>query len=200
MSHSEKLEIVYISISELDKLPGNPRKLADPDAIDKLKRLISEHGFQNPIQCYKEETGRYTVICGNHRLEAAIDLGYSELPCIVYQGDRNKAIARAISDNKSSDWTSWDYPMLKDMIVEIDTGELDLVLTGFTNDEVESIMGYVTSDADDFGNGGVDEKIHPIIINLNNYQMIEWKRIKKTLKTSKDSEAFIKLLEASYVA
>ncbi|GAI15599.1 unnamed protein product, partial [marine sediment metagenome] len=34
----------------------------------------------------------------------------------------------------------WDYPRLKDLIIEIDTGEFDIEATGFTEEEIEELI------------------------------------------------------------
>lgn len=138
----KKLEIKYIHKDKLCLLEGNPRKIIDPKSSDKLKTLIKEHGFQNPLQVFKEKTNRYSILCGNHRYKAGCELGIKEFPCIVYEGSRNKALARAISDNKSNLWTDWDIPALKDFFAEIDIGDFDIELTGFTEDELKGMFDF----------------------------------------------------------
>ena len=134
-----KLKIQYVKSDKLIPLEGNPRRRTDPDAIDKLVLLIKEHGFQNPLQVY-ENHGNYEIICGNHRYEAGAKAGMLEFPVIVYSGSRSKALARAISDNRSNDWTEWDYPSLKDMVADIDTGEFGIELTGFSEKELTDLF------------------------------------------------------------
>ncbi|MGD0275912.1 MAG: DNA methyltransferase [Syntrophales bacterium] len=140
-----RLEIIYLPVADLVKLPGNPRKDVDKDAIKKLAVLIKGHGFQNPLQVFKEN-GKHTILAGNHRFDAGLTLGMTEFPCLIYTGDRKAAMARAISDNKSSDWTEWDFPALKDLIVEIDDGSIDLGLTGFTQEELDIAFGVTGPD------------------------------------------------------
>lgn len=135
-----KLEIIYLPVSSLVKLPGNPRKDIDPEAINKLAALIKAHGFQNPLNVYAEN-GKYTIIAGNHRFDAGLSLGMKEFPCLVYTGSKKAALARAISDNKSNTWTDWDFPMLKDMFFELDVGNLDMFTTGFSQDELDEMFG-----------------------------------------------------------
>jgi DNA modification methylase len=139
-----KLEIIYKEASDLIHLAGNPRQVVDKQACDKLKILIQEHGFQNPLQVFQEKDGKYSIICGNHRFDAGIELGIKEFPCIVYNGTKQQALARAISDNRSSEWTDWDIPGLKDMIVELDDGSVDIETTGFTQAELEEMFGIVS--------------------------------------------------------
>lgn len=137
----KKLEIKYLPVSALTHLDGNPRKVIDPDAVEKLQKLIKEHGFQNPLQVFAESPKKYSILCGNHRFDAGVKLGMKEFPCIVYAGNRAKALARAVSDNKSGEWTNWDFPKLKDLIVEIDNGDFNVSeLTGFDQEEIDNLF------------------------------------------------------------
>ncbi len=142
-----KLQIDYIPKSKLKRLDGNPRKVKDKDAIKKLQKLIESHGFQNPLQVYAENNGDFSILCGNHRFEAGCAAGMTDFPCIQYFGDREQALARALSDNKSSDWTEWDIPLLKDVLAELDTGAFDIEeLTGFSDADINELMGNIKSD------------------------------------------------------
>lgn len=137
-----KLELVYIEANKLRLLEGNPRQLRDSHGVKKLKTLIKEHGFQNPLQVWKGgDNGGATILCGNHRFIAGKELGMTSFPCIVYVGIKTKALARAISDNKSGEWTEWKLPDLPDILVEIDTGEFSVPeLSGFDQTEIDSLV------------------------------------------------------------
>ena len=63
-------------------------------------------------------------------------------------------MARAISDNKSSEWTDWDIPALKGILSEIDDGSLDMELTGFEKDEIDNLFGNEKG----FGGAGDDDR------------------------------------------
>ena len=157
---NEKIKIEYINKSKLKKLPGNPRRDKDKDAIGRLSKLITEHGFQNPMQVYLETDGVYTVICGNHRFDAGVKLGMVEFPCIVYHGDRQQAIARAVSDNRSGEYTEWDIPLLKDILADFENSDLDIEITGFTGDELSELFGEtpVFEPGSEDDQGRLDEK------------------------------------------
>ena len=141
----EKMKLLYIKHDQLKTLPENPRKTKDVNAIKKLSKLISEHGFQNPLQVYKENSG-YVILCGNHRFLGGKLAGMVEFPCILYDGDKNRAIARAVSDNKSNEWTEWDFPKLNDILVELDDGAFDMDLLGFDEGELERLLGGSPND------------------------------------------------------
>ena len=140
-----KLEIIYLPVSALVKLKGNPRIDKDPKAIERLAKLIKAHSFQNPLQVYKEN-GKHTILAGNHRFDAGLSLGMTEFPCIVYEGNRKQALARAVSDNQSATWTDWNLPDLRDLLIDLDDGSLDMSITGFNSHELELMMTAIHQD------------------------------------------------------
>jgi DNA modification methylase len=135
-----RLELIYIKSYKLKKLDNNPRIQIDDGATGKLRALIREHGFQNPLQVWKEG-GKYTVLCGNHRYEAGMLEGMREFPCIKYKGTKQEAIARAISDNKSNEWTDWAGDELALLLRELETADFSLPdLTGFDQGEIDALL------------------------------------------------------------
>ena len=144
-----KLELVYLKTGELRMLNGNPRIEVDDKQHEKLMAAITAHGFQNPLQIWKGQQG-WEILCGNHRFSAGVDVGMKSFPCIVYKGNKKMALARAVSDNKSSLWTDWDVPLLKDLIIELDDGQFDITATGFSKQELHGLFAGV-------GNGNEEE-------------------------------------------
>lgn len=136
----DSLKIITITADKLKPLPGNPRKVKDADAMRKLQDLIRVHGFRNPLEVAENADGTFTILAGNHRFQAARDLGITEFPCSVYEGSSALQIARAISDNKSSEWTDWDVPGLKEFMAGIADEDIDVEATGFTDDELNAIF------------------------------------------------------------
>lgn len=145
----EKLVSVEINKKDLIKYPFNPRKKVDQDETDKLRFIIREHGFREHLEVWKNESGKFEILCGNHAFVAASLEGLEIFPCTVYTGSREMAAARVISDNKASEWTSFDVGMLKDMLIEIDTGNIDLRSTGFYVDDMEALMDDGAGDGSD---------------------------------------------------
>lgn len=136
------IKIIYIEADVLCLLENNPRQTSK-DAVKQLAALINEHGFQNPLQVYFDGPATWTILCGNHRYAAGLSLGMTSFPCIEYHGDRTKAIGRAISDNRSNEWTKWDIPLLKDLLADVDDGDIDVGdLTGFEIDHLDKLFDY----------------------------------------------------------
>jgi len=153
-ANDSKLKIIYIGKEKLRKLEANPRRDKDKKGIEKLRVLIREHGFQNPLQVYEETGGVFLILCGNHRFEAGLQEGMEEFPCLIYGGDRSKAIARAVSDNKSNEWTEFDIPPLKDILCGLDTGDFNMELTGFTEEETKEMFDFASPEKEPGTGGG----------------------------------------------
>jgi DNA modification methylase len=65
-------------------------------------------------------------------------MGMSEVDCVVVDLDETKEKALNLALNKIQG--DWDYLKLKDLLQELDTGEIDLEITGFDMDEIEDLM------------------------------------------------------------
>ena len=146
------MEIKTVKISELRPHPKNPRVHPD-SAIEKLERSIKEFGWTNPVLVSADGY----VLAGHARLKAAEKAGIKEVPVIYLPLEGAKAEAYLVADNRLQDETDWDYEKLKDLLRELDTGELDLEFTGFDMDEIEDLMTEYDIDFDEFdgeGDGG----------------------------------------------
>jgi DNA modification methylase len=132
------MQVKMVRINELKPHPKNPRVHPD-SAIEKLERSIKEFGWTNPILVSAEGY----LLAGHARLKAAEKAGISEVPVIYLPLEGAKAEAYLIADNRLQDETDWDYEKLKDLLQELDTGELDLELTGFDMEEIEDLMTQI---------------------------------------------------------
>jgi hypothetical protein len=104
------MNLITINSKNLKHLPHNARKLKTAKGIEKLSEQIRIHGFQNPLNVWLDpEDGKYAIIAGNHRFKAGFSIGMRDFPCIIYEGTKDQAYARSISDNKMSELTTWDY-------------------------------------------------------------------------------------------
>lgn len=161
MTKPLKLAIIYLPVTDLVKLKDNPRIDKDPEAIKRLANLIKAHGFQNPLQIFRSD-GKNEIIVGNHRFDAGLSLGMKEFPCIVYEGNRDQALARAISDNQSNTWTDWNVPTLKDLLIELDGTEIDMSITGFNAQELELMMTAIKMDEPADAEAQVDSEYYTL--------------------------------------
>jgi site-specific DNA-methyltransferase (adenine-specific) len=135
MTTPATMNVEMVAISDLKPHPGNPRLHPD-SAINKLVKSIKEFTFTNPVLLSADGI----VLAGHARLKAAEKAGLTEVPVIRLPLSGAKADAYMIADNRLQDETEWDLVALKDILSILDTGELDLELTGFDLEEIEDMM------------------------------------------------------------
>ena len=130
------MKIEKIDITLLNLAKYNPRKDLQPEDIEykKIKRSIEEFGYVDPIIVNKD----MTVIGGNQRLKVLKELDYKKVDCVLVDLSKTKEKALNIALNKIEG--EWDLPKLKDLLLELDTGELDMDITGFDYSELEELM------------------------------------------------------------
>jgi len=129
------MEIKQMPINELKPNLRNPRIHPD-SAIDKLVKSINEFGWTNPVLVSDDGF----VLAGHARLKAAEKAGLTHVPVLELPLSGARADAYMIADNKLQELTEWNIPNLKDLLLELDTGDFDMEITGFTIDEIESLM------------------------------------------------------------
>jgi len=111
----ESLEPLAIEISLLKPLDKNPRK-------GNIKAIIAsyeEFGQIKPIVARPNDDGTFTVVAGNHQLEAARQLGWDKLAVVQYEVDDERATAFAIADNRTMELGYTEPEILHELILEI---------------------------------------------------------------------------------
>jgi ParB-like chromosome segregation protein Spo0J len=129
--------IETLDIKKLKPAAYNPRKdlkPGDPE-YDKLKKSILEFDYINPI-IWNKRSGN--VVGGHQRLKILKEQGEKLLQVSVVDlsPDKEKVLNLALNKNSGE----WDFPKLKDILEELDTGDLDIEVTGFDVDEIENLM------------------------------------------------------------
>lgn len=131
-AHDEIVDII-----KLIPNPANPNKHPG-DQIRLLAKIIKNGGWRQPITV---GTRSGYIVKGHGRLMAA-QLGNMEQATVDYQDYASEAeeYADLIADNRIAELSEIDQKMLADVFVEIDTGEIDLDQTGYTDEEVEKLV------------------------------------------------------------
>lgn len=128
----------------------NPRKDLKPgDAeYEKLKRSIEQFGYVEPV-IWNKTTGR--VVGGHQRLKVLIDMGITEVDCVIVEMDESKEKALNIALNKISG--EWDKDKLALLITDLQAEDFDVSLTGFDAAEIDDLFKDTIGDKvkdDDF--------------------------------------------------
>ena len=129
-----------IPIDQINPTAYNPRKDLQPGdpEYEKLKRSMQEFGYVEPI-VWNKRNGN--IVGGHQRYKVLLDMGMREVDCVVVDLDEKKEKALNLALNKIQG--DWDYEKLKDLLQELDTGELDLELTGFDMGEIEDLIAQL---------------------------------------------------------
>ena len=118
----------HIKLSELTKLPNNPRTIKDASFKSLVASIQANPDYfeARPIIC-SNRTGELIILAGNQRYEAAKTLKLKEVPVYIIEGlteEREREIT--IRDNVSNgDWNfdilanEWDAGLLAEWGVEL---------------------------------------------------------------------------------
>jgi ParB-like nuclease domain len=126
-----------LPITNLVKHPKNPNKHPDVQ-IYLLQKILKEQGWRMPIIVSKRSG---YMVAGHGRLEAAIRNGYTRVPVNYQEFDSEEyELLHLVADNRIAELSHMDKGELKDILLEIDTGAVDMDLSGFMNNELENMM------------------------------------------------------------
>jgi ParB-like chromosome segregation protein Spo0J len=135
-----KVYCAYDEMVDIEKLIPNPRNpnKHPKKQIELLAKIIKYQGWRAPITV---STRSGFIVRGHGRYEAAKLLGLKKVP-VDFQDYANEAEewADLIADNRIAELSEVDNTILKDLIEEIDTGVINIELTGFTEEEIEKLM------------------------------------------------------------
>lgn len=144
------MQIQKVNAARLNPAAYNPRRDLKPGDKDyeKLKRSIEEFGFVEPV-VWNEATGN--VVGGHQRLKVLLDMGETEVDCVVVNlgPEQEKALNLALNRIQGG----WDETKLAEVMADLDASAFDVSLTGFDAEEVDALMNkFYSAEAteDDF--------------------------------------------------
>lgn len=126
-----------VDVAKLVPNPKNPNQHPDSQ-IQLLGRIIRQTGWRQPITVSKRSG---FIVKGHGRLAAALLEGIKEAP-VDYQNYTTEAeeYADLVADNRIAELAETDSKLLADILADIDTGEIPMELTGYTEDEVANLV------------------------------------------------------------
>jgi len=159
---SKKNEVTYpclkkIKLSEIKGADYNPRKISN-EALGRLTKSLSELGDLQPITV-NVRTGN-TIIGGHQRFKIYQAMGREEIDVWLVDLSEEKEKAANLALNNMAG--EFDTEALKDLLEDIDTSQIDLQLTGFSDENLKSLMsatipdGPLSLDAEQAQAGGGD--------------------------------------------
>ncbi len=158
------MQIEKLKVEQLIPADYNPRKDLKPGDPEyyKLKRSIEQFGYVEPL-IWNKTTGR--VVGGHQRLKVLIDMGITEVDCVVVELDESREKALNIALNKISG--EWDKDKLALLIADLQGADFDVSLTGFEPAELDDLFKDMVKDKIHDDEFDVDSALkEPVITKL----------------------------------
>lgn len=109
------MNIRDISTARLKDYKNNPRN--NDLAVEKIKYSIERFGFLFPVVI----DVNYVIVCGHTRVRACRELGINTIPCIIADELTEEQINLfRLVDNKTSEYSDWDFEKLKHELSLVD--------------------------------------------------------------------------------
>lgn len=149
----------------------NPRKDLQPDDPEwqNIARSLAEFGYVDPIIINQDGT----IIGGHQRAKVLQAMGEKEADVVVVDLEKNDEMALNIALNKIGG--QWDLDKLKEALQDIDTSSLDIKVTGFTDGEVQLMLGDLGNDDEEDEDGPEVSRI-TFVLSLEQYAAVEHAR------------------------
>lgn len=130
------IKVEYSDVSKLLPYAGNAKVHGDAQ-VEELCRSISEFGFVNPVLI--DERGE--IVGGHGRVLAASRLGLKKVPIVRLSHLSERQIrALRLADNRISQSSTWDLEKLGEELSQLAALDVDLSLTGFDEQEIDSLL------------------------------------------------------------
>lgn len=144
MSDKQQIDI-HIETVDLDTLQPaeyNPRAEWEPGGPDelKLRRSIREFGYLEPI-VWNKRSGK--IVGGHKRLQALRAEGVKRAPVVVVDMDETTEKLANIALNRITG--HWDYERLEQLLRELQEQDIDILRTGFDDEQIKKIMSGKTA-------------------------------------------------------
>lgn len=150
----KELKIINKNINDIKEYENNAKEHPQWQ-IEQIANSIQEFGFNDPIAINADNQ----IIEGHGRLLAAKQLGLSEVPCIVLDGlTEVQERAYIIAHNKTTMNTDFDLDRLQYELNALKVEDFDLSLTGFSDDEIDSILNSSNLLLDKYGDVEEEQK------------------------------------------
>lgn len=92
-------DVLQLPVNVIRRNPRQPREQFDVKDLEELSASIREHGIIQPLIVSPEEEGKYILIAGERRLEAAKLAGLHTVPAISRQASDRELLELALIEN-----------------------------------------------------------------------------------------------------
>lgn len=133
-----------VLVATLRPWGGNPRLIASGRMEGLKGSLLDDPAmlWARPLIALLDGT----VICGNQRLRAAVELGWERIPVLYVDLSWERAKVWALRDNNQ--WGEWDDALLAELLAELGAGGVDLALAGFESRDLDRLLAGFQQERD----------------------------------------------------
>jgi ParB-like nuclease family protein len=124
------LQVERVPVDKITTHPENPRK----GNVSLIMESLAEYDLTQPL-VVQRSTGY--VLAGNHRLRAAIGLGWTEVDVVYADLDDVRAKKYMLMDNRTADLGTYDEELLAELLASMSD---DLLYTGYTPDDMDDLL------------------------------------------------------------
>jgi len=161
MKQTKSLSISREPIKSLNLHPHNARQ-GDVGAIC---QSLKAHGQYRPL-VVQRSTGN--VLAGNHTLQAAQALGWTEVDVTYIDVDDDQALRILLVDNRANDLATYDNSVLTDLLEALVRSDFGLEGTGFDGSDLDDLL----AEFDPTGLAGGDEGFYTKAVNIPHYEIV----------------------------
>jgi len=131
--YSEKIELW--PLEKLIPYDKNP-KLHPEEQIESICNSIKTFGWTNPILVHST----FGIVAGHGQRLAAMKMQIEKVPVVLLDYlSIDEAKAYLLRDNKEAE-TGYNYDLLAEVLLELESARVDLQITGFSDDEISKIL------------------------------------------------------------
>lgn len=132
-------KIVRKPLSELRQHPEN----ANNGDLRAIRESVEKNGYYQPIIVQKS-TGY--IVSGNHRYQVAVELDAVWIPAIILDLTDEEAKRIMVADNRTARLGRDDPAQLLNLLDQLADTDLGLIGTGYTLENLETLMDTVHDD------------------------------------------------------
>jgi ParB-like chromosome segregation protein Spo0J len=126
-----------VAIDDVRRHPENARA----GNIESIKASIRANGFYGRLVVQRSTN---FIVVGNHRWQAAKDLGFTAIPIELVDVDERQARRMLAVDNRTSDLADYDNASLAPLLKQL-MADGDLEAAGYRQDDLDAVLKKIST-------------------------------------------------------